>query len=77
MRTGFASFGVGLGLPLQQVREARGHSQITTTERYAHLADLPIRQANERIGDHIWAVMSGKPKAEVVAIGESGGAQGS
>ncbi len=69
LRHSYASFGVGLGLPLQQVGKLLGHSQIATTERYAHLADDPIRKANEQIGDHIWAVMSGKPKAEVVAIG--------
>ena len=60
LRHSYASFGVGLGLPLQQVGKLLGHSQISTTERYAHLADDPIRQANERIGDHIWAVMSEK-----------------
>ncbi len=70
-RHSFASFGVGLGLPLQQVGKLLGHSQIATTERYAHLADDPIRRANERIGDHIWSVMSGQPKAEVVEISES------
>ncbi len=75
LRHSFASFGVGLGLPLQPIGKLLGHSQIATTERYAHLADDPIRQANEKIGDHIWAVMSGKPKAEAVA-GERGGAQG-
>ncbi len=68
LRHSFASFGVGLGLPLQQVGKLLGHAQIATTERYAHLADDPIRRANERIGDHIWSVMSGQPKAEVVPI---------
>ena len=68
LRHSFASFGVGLGLPLQMVGKLLGHAEIATTERYAHLADDPIRQANERIGDHIWAVMSGARKAEVVAI---------
>ena len=71
LRHSYASFGVGLGLPLQQVGKLLGHTQIATTERYAHLADDPIRRANERIGDHIWAVMSGQPKAEVVAIGDA------
>ncbi len=73
LRHSFASFGVGLGLPLQQVGKLLGHTQIATTERYAHLADDPIRRANERIGDHIWSVMSGQPKAEVVAIGKGAG----
>ncbi len=53
LRHSFASFGVGLGLPLQMVGKLLGHAEIATTERYAHLADDPIRQANERIGDHI------------------------
>ncbi len=65
LRHSYASFGVGLGLPLQMVGKLLGHAEIATTERYAHLADDPIRQANERIGGHILAVMSGQPKAEV------------
>ena len=71
MTAPFASFGVGLGLPLQMVAKLLGHAEIATTERYAHLADDPIRKANERIGAHIWSVMSGQPKAKVVEIGES------
>ncbi len=69
LRHSYASFSVGLGLPLQMVGKLLGHAEIATTERYAHLADDRIRQPNDRIGDHIWAVMSGKPKAEVVARG--------
>ncbi len=65
LRHSFASFGVGLGLPLQRVGKLLGHSKIATTERYAHLADDPIRQANEQIGDHIWAVMSAASKSKV------------
>ncbi len=70
LRHSFASFGVGLGLPLQRVGKLLGHTKITTTERYAHLADDPIRKANERIGDHIWAVMSGAPKVEAATFRE-------
>lgn len=59
MRTGFASFGVGLGLSLPIVGKMLGHSQLATTERYAHLADDPVRKANEQIGAHLAEVMSG------------------
>ncbi len=45
-----------------------GHAVVVTPERYAHLADDPVRQANERIGEHIWGVISGWPEAEVVGI---------
>lgn len=44
LRNSFASFDVGLGLPLQQAKKLCGHSQIATTERYALLADDPIRR---------------------------------
>ncbi len=57
-----------MGLPLQVVGKLLGHAVIATTERYAHLADDPVRQANERTGERIWGVMSGRLKAEVVGI---------
>ncbi len=45
-----------------------GHSKILTTQRYAHLADDPLRQANEKIGATLEATLAGKPKAAVVPI---------
>lgn len=36
-----------------------GHSKITTTQRYAHLADDPIRRATEHIGDALAGSMAG------------------
>ncbi len=64
LRHSFASFGVGLGLSLPLVGKLLGHAVMTTTERYAHLADDPVRAANEKIGAHIAAVMAGQPSAE-------------
>ena len=66
LRHTFASFGVGLGLSLQLVGKLLGHSQITTTQIYAHLADDPVREANERIGEEIAALMSGIQQADGV-----------
>jgi integrase len=68
LRHTFASFGVGMGLSLQMVGKLLGHSHITTTQIYAHLDDDPVRQAGERIGEEIAAMMLGRPKAEVVAL---------
>lgn len=34
-----------------------GHTNVTTTERYAHLAADPLRSANEDIGEKIAAAM--------------------
>ena len=68
LRHTYASYGVGMGLSLQVVGKLLGHRQIATTQIYAHLADDPVRQANERIGQQLSAVMSGKKKAELVKL---------
>jgi len=73
LRHTFASLGVGMGLSLQMVGKLLGHSNASTTEIYAHLADDPVREANERIGAEVGAILSGRPKAEVVAISAQGG----
>jgi integrase len=36
-----------------------GHTQPQTTARYAHLADDPMHQLNQRVGDAIARAMSG------------------
>ncbi len=63
LRHSFASFGVNLGLPLPMIGAVLGHSNSSMTERYAHLADDPVREANEQIGGHIAALMSGESSA--------------
>ncbi|MCX5581201.1 site-specific integrase [Kaistia terrae] len=45
LRHTFASFGVSTGETLYSMGKAMGHSSGTMTERYAHLADDPIRAA--------------------------------
>ena len=47
-----------------------GHSKTATTERYAHLADRPLREANETIGATLEATLTGKPKVEVTHIAD-------
>ncbi|MCG8462209.1 MAG: site-specific integrase, partial [Holophagales bacterium] len=58
LRHHFASEGVNRGLSLAVVGRLLGHSKITTTQRYAHLADDPIRQATDAIGSGLAATMS-------------------
>lgn len=43
-----------------------GHRHTSTTTRYAHLDEDPLKQANEEIGDRIYVAMSGKSKAPLV-----------
>ena len=50
LRHTHASMGVNTGHSLAIVGKLLGHSKIMTTQRYAHLADDPLRQASEQIG---------------------------
>lgn len=53
LRHSFASFAVANGASLFLVGKALGHTQATTTERYAHLADDPIRAVAEAVAQTI------------------------
>ena len=67
LRHTFASFGAGGGLGLPIVGKLLGHSQASTTARYAHLADDPLRRATNAIGSTISAAMGDETgKGEVV-----------
>jgi integrase len=68
LRHSFASVGAGASLGLPIIGKLLGHSQAATTQRYAHLANDPVRQAVETIGATISAAMSRKPGAEVLPI---------
>ena len=50
LRHSFASLGVGGGLSLQIIGKLLGHTVARTTERYAHLADDPLKEAAAKIG---------------------------
>jgi integrase len=50
LRHTFASNLVTSGVGLQKVKELLGHTQISTTERYAHLADGALRDASNVFG---------------------------
>ena len=47
LRHTHASHLVSSGLSLSVVRKLLGHTQVSTTDRYAHLADEPLRDAVE------------------------------
>jgi integrase len=66
LRHTFASVGAGGGLSLPIIGKLLGHTQVRTTQRYAHLADDPVREATEKIGKVISG--AGKPSAEVVPL---------
>lgn len=68
LRHSYASFLASAGLSLPIIGALLGHTQPSTTARYAHLFDDPLRQATERVG----AIVAGNGGAEVVPIAERG-----
>ena len=64
LRHSFASILAGSGLSLPIVGALLGHSNPSTTQRYAHLMDSPLRSAVERAG----AVITGRPAATVTEL---------
>jgi len=53
LRHTFASLCVAQGMSLQMVAKLLGHSQTSTSERYAHLAHSPIQEASAMVGELI------------------------
>lgn len=67
LRHSFASFGAGASLGLPIIGRLLGHTQSSTTQKYAHLADDPVKRAAETIGATIAAAMDGD-KGAVIEI---------
>ena len=53
LRHTFAATGAGGGLSLPLIGRLLGHTQQRTTQRYAHLADDPLREAADKIASAI------------------------
>jgi integrase len=62
LRHTFASVGAGGGLSLPIIGRLLGHSQARTTQRYAHLADDPLKEAADKVG----TVIAGKGRGAAV-----------
>jgi integrase len=66
LRHTYASFGAGGGLGLPIIGRLLGHSQVSTTARYAHLDNDPLRRASEAIAGRISAALQGKRPGSLV-----------
>ena len=53
LRHGFASAAISSGEPLRTVSGLLGHSELQTTAGYAQFAEAPVRQAAERVAEHL------------------------
>lgn len=61
LRHTFASVGVAAGGSLPIIGRALGHSQVSTTQRYAHLTDTPVHQLTQLVGERLTEAMKKKP----------------
>jgi integrase len=59
LRHTFASVGVGDNMALPIVGKLLGQTQISSTQRYAHLANDPLRRASQQIAGRISKAMGG------------------
>jgi integrase len=66
LRHSFAAVGASAGFSLPLIGALLGHTEVATTQRYAHLGNSPIRQAGEAIGARIAAAL-GRPVANKAA----------
>jgi len=68
LRHSFASMGAAAGLSLPLIGALLGHRLPSTTQRYAHLADDPVRSASELVGSRIAAALEGRADGKLVEI---------
>jgi integrase len=74
LRHTHASIGAGLGLGLPIIGKLLGHTQASTTARYAHLDADPLRRASEHIGTRLAGAMGDlkpHPRNEVIAMAQA------
>jgi integrase len=64
LRHSYASHLASAGIGLHTIGALLGHSNPTTTARYSHLLDDPLRAATERAG----AIITGKPSGEIMPL---------
>ncbi len=68
LRHTYASVAAMGGMSLPVIGKLLGHTQSSTTQRYAHLADDPLKEANEAIGKRLHSLMGSKTN-NIVQIG--------
>jgi integrase len=61
LRHSYASVAVTSGMNLPLIGRLLGHTRAETTQRYAHLADDPVKQASELIGQRLEVAMRPEP----------------
>jgi site-specific recombinase XerD len=49
-----ATFLIAQGVHIRVVQEILGHTRVTTTERYTHVASMQMRDAGDRMDEALW-----------------------
>jgi len=68
LRHSFASVGAGAGVSLPVLGSLLGHSEPSTTQRYAHLADDPRQKAADKIAGLVAEAMAREPEKKVLPL---------
>jgi integrase len=68
LRHTYASYLASAGLSLPVIGALLGHTQPSTTQRYSHLLDDPLRAATERVGAIVTAAGTGQTAAPVLPL---------
>ena len=71
LRHSFASVAASGGQSLLIIGKMLGHSQPATTARYAHLADDPVKAANDEVGERIASAMDRGTRGKDLALPKS------
>jgi integrase len=64
LRHSFASIGASIGLSLPIIGKILGHNHAATTQRYAHLATDPVKEAVDKIDAVITAAVQRNGKVD-------------
>ena len=67
LRHSYASVAVTSGMNLPLIGRLLGHTRAETTQRYAHLAEDPVKQASDLIGKRLEVAMRSEPPRIQVA----------
>ena len=68
LRHTHGSSAASAGLSLHLVGALLGHRQPATTARYAHLAEDPVRDASERVGNRLASALQGSNAGQPLAV---------
>lgn len=69
LRHSFASIAVSGGMSLPMIGKLLGHTQTATTARYAHLADNPLKKANDAVGSRLQSLMGHTNDKNIINLG--------